>query len=64
MQSSNLAARFDLVAPDLLIDPPRPKLQLIANTEPLQVRDVRPRISLEFRTIVIRDHGFRSFRVY
>jgi hypothetical protein len=64
MQSSNLATRFEVSVPDLLSEPPRPVLQIVKNSEPLEVRTVRPRTSLEFRAIAIRDHGFRTFRVY
>ena len=64
MHQSNLATRFEVSVPDLLSEPARPKLQVITNSEPLEVRNVRPRTSLEFRAIVIRDHGFRIFRVY
>ncbi len=64
MSSSNLAARMEFAAPDLLSEPPRLVLRVITNDAPEQARNVRPRVSLESRTIVIRDHGFRSFRVY
>jgi hypothetical protein len=64
MSSSNLAERMELATPDLLSEPPRPVLRVITNTAPLVVQSMRPRFSLENRAIVIRDHGFRSFRVY
>jgi hypothetical protein len=64
MQSSNLATRFEVSVPDLLSEPPRPVLQVIRSSELPEVRNVRPRTSLEFRAIAIRDHGFRTFRVY
>jgi hypothetical protein len=64
MQSSSLAIPFEVSVPDLLSEPPRQKLRIITNSEPLEVCNVRPRTSLEFRAIVIRDHGFRIFRVY
>jgi hypothetical protein len=64
MQSSNLAARMDHAAPDLLIEPSRPALQVITNNAPLLVRKTRTRASFETRTIVIRDHGFKTFRVF
>ena len=62
MSSSNLAARMELAAPDLLSEPPRAKLRVITNTEPLLVPVVRPRTSLEFRRILIRNQGLRTFR--
>jgi len=64
MQSSNLAARMEFAAPDLLVDAPRPKLRVVTNSEPQEALSVRPRTSLEFRSIVIRDHGFRHFRIF
>ena len=64
MQSSNLAERIELENTDQLSQPPQRLLRVITNNEPIQVRSVRPRLSLEFRAIVIRDHGFRAFRVY
>jgi hypothetical protein len=64
MQSSNLAERIELENSDQLVQPSQPLLRVFTNNEPLQVRSVRPRLSLEFRSIVIRDHGFRAFRVY
>jgi hypothetical protein len=64
MQSSNLATRRELAAPDLLSQPPRPALQLVTNIAPLQPGAIRPRASFEIRTIVIRDQGLRSFRVF
>jgi hypothetical protein len=64
MSSSNLAARIELAVPDLLSEPPRPVLRVITNEAPQLTRTDRPRTSLEFRRILIRDPGFRSFRVY
>jgi hypothetical protein len=61
MQSSNLAARMEVAAPDLL-EPARPVLQVITNTAPL--RKSLPRASFDTRRIVIRDQGFRAFRVF
>jgi hypothetical protein len=63
MPMSNLAVRMEHAAPDLLSEPPRPALRVITNAAPLEARTNRPRRSLESRTIVIRDQGFRSFRV-
>ena len=64
MSASNLAVRIEHAALDLSVESPRPALQVITNTAPLLARSNRPRTSLEFRKILIRDHGFRSFRVY
>jgi hypothetical protein len=64
MQSSNLAARMDHAAPDLLIEALRPTLQVITNSAPFLVRKTRTRASFETRTIVIRDPGFKTFRVF
>jgi hypothetical protein len=64
MQSSNLAERIELANSDQLVQPSQPQLRVVASNEPDQVRSVRPRLSLEFRAIVIRDQGFRAFRVY
>ena len=64
MSSSNLAERIELATPDLLSEPPRLVLQVITNTAPLVAQRSRPRVSMETRAIVIRDHGFRFFRVY
>jgi hypothetical protein len=64
MQSSNLAERIELANSDQLSQPSQRLLRVITNNEPVQVRNVRPRLSLEFRAIVIRDQGFRAFRVY
>ena len=63
MSMSNLAVRMELAAPDLLSEPPKPALRLVTNTAMVE-RDNRPRLSLEFRRIQLRDSGFRSFRVY
>jgi len=64
MSSSNLAPRMEFAATDLLSEPPRPVLQLVTNSAHRSERDNRPRLSLEFRRILIRDSGFRLFRVY
>lgn len=64
MPSSNLAARMELAAPDLLSEPARPRLKIITSAVSQTREGARPRLSLEFRSIVIRDHGFRRFRVY
>ncbi len=63
MPMSNSAVRMEYAAPDLLSEPPRPVLRVITNTAPIEERSSRPRRSLDSRTIVIRDQGFRSFRV-
>jgi hypothetical protein len=64
MSSSNLAARMELAVPDLLSELPRTVLRVITNETPQLARADRPRTSLEFRRIAIRDQGFRQFRVY
>jgi hypothetical protein len=63
MPMSNLAVRMEHAAPDLLSEPPRPVLKVITNHAPIETRVNRPRRSLDSRTIVIRNQGFRSFRV-
>jgi hypothetical protein len=62
MSSSNLAVRMEHTATDLLSEPPRPSLRIVANTE-RPVQGVRPRTSLTNRKFVIRDQGMRLFRV-
>jgi hypothetical protein len=64
MQSTNTAARMELAAPDLLSEPARPVLRVITNDGPLTAPSNRPRTSLEFRRIVLRDQGLRSFKVF
>jgi hypothetical protein len=63
MQSSNLAAHMEVAAPDLL-EPTRPALQVITNTAPLLLRKSLPRPSFDTRRIVIRDQGYRMFRIF
>jgi hypothetical protein len=63
MSSSNLAVRMEHTASDLLSLPPRPSLRVITNEETSEVRSIRPRTSLKTRSIVIRDQGFRLFRI-
>jgi hypothetical protein len=61
MSSSNLAVRMEHTATDLLSHPPRVALRLVAKNErPVQSG---PRISFTNRKFVIRDHGFRYFRI-
>ena len=55
---------MEYAAVDLLSDPPRAKLRVVSSNVTLEAPDTRPRLSLETRTIVIRDHGFRQFRVF
>jgi hypothetical protein len=62
MSSSNLAVRMEHTATDLLSQPPRPLLRVVANTE-RPVRNIRPRISFTNRKFVVRDHGLRYFRI-
>jgi len=63
MQSSNLAVRMEVAAPDLL-ESARPVLQVITNTAPLPLRKSLPRASFDTRRIVIRDQGYRAFRIF
>ena len=63
MQSSNLAARMEVADSDLSI-PARPALQVITNNAPLLLRRSLPRASFDTRRIVIRDQGYRTFRVF
>jgi hypothetical protein len=63
MQSSNLAARMEVADSDLS-NSARPALQVITNHGPLQMRRSLPRASFDTRRIVIRDQGYRTFRVY
>ena len=61
MSSSNLAVRMEHTATDLLSHPPRPQLRVVASNErPVQSG---PRLSFTNRKFVIRDQGFRLFRV-
>jgi hypothetical protein len=62
MSLSNLAVRMEHTATDLLSNPPRPELRLVANNE-RPVQKVRPRISLTNRKFVSRNHGLRLFRI-
>ena len=64
MQSSNVAARREVAAPDLPLEPSRPSLQVITKHVPLLVRKPRTRSTFDTRTIVIRDQGLRTFRVF
>jgi hypothetical protein len=63
MQSSSLAARMEVADSDL-IKRTRPALKVITNSAPLMARRNGPRASFETRRIVIRDQGYRSFRVF
>jgi hypothetical protein len=63
MQSSNPAARMEVADSDLPT-PARPALQVITNNAPLLLRRSLPRASFDTRRIVIRDQGYRSFRVF
>jgi hypothetical protein len=61
MSASNLAVRMEHTATDLLSHPPRPLLRAVASNErPVQNG---PRISFTNRKFVIRDQGFRYFRI-
>jgi len=62
MSSSNLAVRMEHTAMDLLSNPPRPLLRVVAsNKRPVQ--SVRFRNSFSNRKFVTRDQGLRFFRV-
>ena len=63
MSSSNLAVRMEHTASDLLSDPPRQLLRVATNDESQKVRSIRPRTTSKSRSIVIRDQGFRFFRI-
>ncbi|HLA71195.1 MAG TPA: hypothetical protein VK624_06760 [Steroidobacteraceae bacterium] len=63
MQSSNLAARMEVAVSDLP-NHARPALQVITNQGPLLLRRSLPRASFDTRRIVIRDQGYRTFRVF
>lgn len=63
MSSSNLAVRMEHTATDQLSHPPRPLLRVVTNNEHPVVQSTRPRMSLQSRTIVIRDQGLRFFRL-
>jgi hypothetical protein len=61
MSSSNLAVRMEHTATDLLSNPPRVSLRIVERNErPVQSG---PRISFTNRKFVIRDQGFRYFRI-
>ena len=62
MSSSNLAVCMEHTATDLLSDPPRPLLRVVAsNKRPVQ--SVRFRTFFANRKFVTRDQGLRYFRV-
>ena len=62
MSSSNLAVRMEHTATDLLSDPPRVSSRIDAENErPVQSG---PRTSFTNRKFVIRDQGFRYFRIH
>jgi len=62
MSSSNIAVRMEHTATDLLSDPPRVSPRIDAGNErPVQSG---PRTSFTNRKFVIRDQGFRYFRVH
>ena len=61
MSSSNLAVRMEHTATDLLSDPPRVSLRIVAKNE--RPAQSGPRISFTNRKFVIRDQGFRYFRI-
>ena len=61
MPLSNLAVRMEHTATDLLSDPPLVSRRIVArNKRPVQSG---PRTSFTNRKFVIRDQGFRYFRI-
>jgi len=61
MSSSNLAVRMEHTATDLLSQPPRVSLRIVARNErPVQSG---PRTSFTNRKFVSLDQGFRYFRI-
>jgi hypothetical protein len=64
VQSSNLAVRLETLTQDALSQPPRPVLQVVTSHVPGVKLPERPKPSLAFRRFVIRDQGFRTFRVF
>jgi hypothetical protein len=62
MSSSNLAVSMEHTATDLLSNPPRVKLRVVANNE-RPVQKVRPSTLFTNRKFVSRDQGLRYFRV-
>jgi len=61
MALSNLAVRMERTATDPLSDPPRVSHRIVARKgRPVQSG---PRISFTNRKFVIRDQGFRYFRI-
>jgi hypothetical protein len=68
MSSSNLAVSMEHTATDLLSEPPRPLIGVVTNRvdtndESFEVPSVRLSTSFRSRSIVIRDQGFRFFRI-
>lgn len=63
MQLSNLAARMDVAVSDLSKLTP-PALQVFTNTPSEAANKRGPRLSLTSRKILIRDQGYRSFRIF
>jgi hypothetical protein len=62
MSSSNLAVRMEHAATDLLSQPPRPQLRIVASNETV-VQRVRPSSSFKNRKFFTRDQGLRYFRI-
>jgi hypothetical protein len=62
MSSSNLAVRMDDTATDLLSQPPRLQLRVVASNGQT-VQSARPRLSLTNRKFMKRDHGLKYFRI-
>ena len=59
VEKGAVAEPVELGALDLSTEPTHPALQVITNTAPLMASVNRPRTSLQFRRMVIRDQGFR-----
>jgi hypothetical protein len=68
MSSSNLAVSMEHTATDLLSEPPRTVVGVLTNSvntndESFEVPSVQLSTSFRARSIVIRDQGFRLFRL-
>ena len=62
MSLSNLAVRMEHAATDLLSQPPRPELRIVASHE-RPVRSIRLSTSFRNRKFFARDQGLRYFRI-
>jgi hypothetical protein len=65
MKSSNLALRLDeFTAPVPQYEPRPQSVERVSYPVIVNSRTARPRSSLGFRAIAIRDQGLRPFRVF